>query len=71
MCCLSSFGKKAISLSLLSITAGISQKNLYSGSNLNQVWKDMGGKTNGNGDEKRDVYMIGTGIFNTQFFLRK
>lgn len=60
-----------ISYGIFGIAAGISQKNLYSGSNLNQVWKDMGGKTNGNGDEKRDVYMIGTGIFNAPFFLRK
>jgi len=51
--------------------AGFSDSDLYRGSNMNQIYKDIIGKTKGNGDENRDIYMIQTGIYNSQFLLKK
>lgn len=43
-------------------SAGFTTKDLIRGSNLNQIWKGMFGKTNMGGDETRDVNMILRGI---------
>jgi hypothetical protein len=53
-----------ISYGMFGLAAGFYQDDLYRGSNFNQVWKDMTGKTSGTGDERRDVEMIRTGIVN-------
>jgi RHS repeat-associated protein len=60
-----------ISYGIFGKAAGFSDADLYKGSNLNQNFKNIFGSTSGRGDEKRDVYMIQTGIYNSQFFLKK
>ena len=55
------FGKAAL----------FSDAELFRGSELNQKWKDFWGKTNGNGDEQRDVLMILTGIDNYNKYLKQ
>ncbi|PWG77914.1 polymorphic toxin type 44 domain-containing protein, partial [Pararcticibacter amylolyticus] len=60
-----------ISYGAFGVAAGFSQSFLFQGSNLNQLWKDITGKTNGSGDERRDIDMMRTGIVNYQFYLKK
>jgi RHS repeat-associated protein len=60
-----------ISYGIFGKAAGLSDSDLYSGSNINQSVKNILGNTRGRGDEKRDVYMIETGIHNAQFILKK
>ena len=60
-----------ISYGVFGKAALFSDADLFKGSELNQKWKDFWGKTNGNGDEDRDVYMILTGIDNYNKYLKK
>jgi hypothetical protein len=60
-----------ISYGIFGKAAGFSDADLYKGSNINQTFKNILGSTSGNGDERRDVYMILTGIYNSQFLLKK
>jgi hypothetical protein len=48
--------------------AEFSDKELYRGSNLNQLRKNIFGGTSGLGDENRDKYMIQTGILTLSFY---
>jgi len=56
---------------IFGIAAGFPEKQLFQGSNINQIGKDLFGNTNGSGDEPRDVEMIQTGIVNAHFWLKK
>ncbi|WP_133242747.1 DUF6443 domain-containing protein [Pontibacter virosus] len=61
-----------ISYGIFGVAAGFPNSDLFKGSNLNQTFKNIfGGTSGGFGDEKRDAYMIQTGIYNAQFFLKK
>ena len=57
--------------SMFGKAAGFTNQMLYSGSNLNQLGKDLFGKTTGSGDEPRDAEMIRTGIQSYQYFIKK
>ncbi|WP_165798555.1 polymorphic toxin type 44 domain-containing protein [Chitinophaga costaii] len=57
-----------ISYGIFGKAANFPDNDLYKGSNLNQMWKDIFGGTSGNGDEQRDVLMIMTGIENYKYF---
>lgn len=56
---------------IFGIAAGIPPGQLIQGSNTNQAFKDIFGKTSGNGDEPRDVEMMKGGINSAMFWLKK
>jgi hypothetical protein len=58
-----------ISYGIFGIKAGFSKKDLLSGADKNQLWKDITGKTNGSGkDEFRDKYTIMIGVNSAKGF---